>query len=88
MPDSSSASQAINVVSDDDEDDQKENTPHSSSPYYIRNNSTPHFFMMENDATLTGLIVEVTDKYQNIKLPALKQSNVERVFFEVLNSER
>ena len=47
-----------------------------------------HFSMMENDATHTGLIVEVTDKYQNIKLPALKQSNIERGFFEVLNNER
>ena len=40
--------------------------------------------MMKNDATLTGLIGEVTDKVQNIKLPILKQ----RVFCEVLNNER
>ena len=39
-----------------------------------------HFFMMENDATLAGLIAEVTDKVQNIKLSALKQSNTERFF--------
>ena len=30
--------------------------------------------MMENDATLAGLIAEVTHKIQNIKLSALKQS--------------
>ena len=34
--------------------------------------------MMENDVTLTGLIAEVTDKVQNIKLSAVKQSNIER----------
>ena len=38
--------------------------------------------MMENDATFTGLIVEVTDKVQNIKLSALKQSNFERFFLK------
>ena len=42
--------------------------------------------MMENDATLTGLIAEVTDKIQNIKLSTIKQSNIVR-FFEVLNNE-
>ena len=36
---------------------------------------------MGNDATLTGLIVEETDKVQNIKLSALKQSNIKYVFF-------
>ena len=44
--------------------------------------------MMENDATLTGRIGEVTDKVQNIKLPTLKQSYIKRVFSEVLNNER
>ena len=34
--------------------------------------------MMENDITLTGLIAEVTDEFQNIKLSAVKQSNIER----------
>ena len=34
--------------------------------------------MMENDATLTGLIAEVTDKVQNIKLSSLNQSDIER----------
>ena len=34
--------------------------------------------MMENDAALTGLISEGTDNVQNIKLPALSQSNIER----------
>ena len=34
--------------------------------------------MMENDVTLTGLIAEVTDEFQNIKLSAVKQSNIER----------
>ena len=42
--------------------------------------------MMENDATLTGLIAEVTDNIQNIKLSTIKQSNIVR-FFEVLNNE-
>ena len=42
--------------------------------------------MMENDATLTGLIAEVTDNFQNIKLSTIKQSNIVR-FFEVLNNE-
>ena len=36
---------------------------------------------MGNDATLTGLIVEETDKVQNIKLSALKQNNIKSVFF-------
>ena len=43
---------------------------------------------MENNATLTGPIAEVTDKVQNIKLSALKQSNIKGGFFEVLNNER
>ena len=48
-----------------------------------------HFSIMGNDATLTGLIVEETDKVQNIKLSALKQSNIKSVFFfEVLSNER
>ena len=36
---------------------------------------------MENDATLTGL-AEATEKAQNIKLPALKQSNIESFFWK------
>ena len=44
--------------------------------------------MMENDATLPGLIAEVTDKVQIIELSALKESNIERGFFEALNNER
>ena len=58
--------------------------------YYIKHFNTfsdlLYFSMMENDATLTGLIAEVTDKIQNIKLSTIKQSNIVR-FFEVLNNE-
>ena len=43
---------------------------------------------MENDAIFTGLIAEVIDEVQNIKLPFLKQSNFRKVFFEALNNER
>ena len=77
VPDTSSASQAVNVVSDDDDDDQEENTPrHLTTPESLQH--LDHFSMMENDATLTGLIAEVIHKVQNIKLSALKQSNIER----------
>ena len=41
---------------------------------------------MGNDATLTWLIVEETDKVQNIKLSALKQNNIKSVFFFFLKS--
>ena len=79
VPDIFSASQAVNVVSDDDEDDQEENTPrHLTKSEALQHlDDLLHFYMMENDATLTGLIAEVTDKVQNIKLSALKQSNIE-----------
>ena len=76
----SSTSQAINIVSDDDGDDQEENTPrHLTISEALQHlNDLLHFFMMENDATLTGLIAEVTDKVQNIKLSSLNQSDIER----------
>ena len=63
-PDTSSASQAVNVASDDDEDDQEENTPrHLTTSEALQHlDDLLHFSMMENDATLTGLIAEVTDK--------------------------
>ena len=80
----------MKVVSDDDEDDQEENAPqHLPTSEAIQHlDDLLHFSIMENDATLTGLIAEVTDKVQNIKLSALKQSNIKGVFFEVLNNER
>ena len=76
----SSTSQAINIVSDDDGDDQEENTArHLTISEALQHlNDLLHFFMMENDATLTGLIAEVTDKVQNIKLSSLNQSDIER----------
>ena len=85
-----SASQAVNVVSDSDEDDQEENTPrHLTTLEALQHlDSLPYISMMENDATITGLIGEVTDKVQNIKLLTLKQSYIKRVFSEVLNNER
>ena len=75
VPDTSSASQAVNVVSDDDDDDQEENTPrHLTTQESLQHlDDLLHFSMIENDATLTGLIAEVIDKVQNIKLSALKQ---------------
>ena len=84
VPDTSSASQAVNVISDDDEDDQEENTPrHLTTSEALQHlDDFPHFSMMENDATLTGLIAEVTDKVQNIKLSALKQISIERFFLK------
>ena len=80
----SSASQAVNVVSDDDEDDQVENTPwHLATSEALQHfDDLFHFSMMENDPTLTGLIAEVTDKFQNIKLSALKPSSIERFFLK------
>ena len=78
------------VVSDNDGDDQEENSPQQlftseapQHPYDLL-----HLSMMENDATFTGLITKVTDKVQNIKLSALRQSNTEIFFFEILNNER
>ena len=75
VTDTSNASLAVNVVSDGDEDDQEENTPrHVTTSEALQHlDDFLHFCMMENDATLTGLIAEVTDKVQNIKLSALKQ---------------
>ena len=80
VPDNSSASQVVNVVSDNEEDDQEENTlRHLTTSEALQHlDDLLHFSMMENDATLTGLIAEITDKVQNIKLSALKQSNIER----------
>ena len=80
VPDNSSVSQVVNVVSDNEEDDQEENTSrHLTTSEALQHlDDLLHFFMMENDATLTGLIAEITDKVQNIKLSALKQSNIER----------
>ena len=84
VPDTSSASQAVNVASDDDEDDQGENTPRhvttSEALQYL--DDFLYFSMMGNDVTLTELITEVTDKVQNIKLSALKQSNIERLLLK------
>ena len=84
VPDTSSASQAVNVASDDDEDDQGENTPRhvttSEALQYL--DDFLYFSMMRNDVTLTELITEVTDKVQNIKLSALKQSNIERLLLK------
>ena len=84
VPDTSSASQAVNVVSDDDEDDQEKKTPRhlTTSEALEHLDDLFHFYTMENNATLTGLIAEVTDKVQNIKLSALKQSNIERFFLK------
>ena len=78
--DNSSASQVVNVVSDNEEEDQEENTPrHLTTSEALQHlDHLLHFSMMENDATLTGLIAEITDKVQNIKLSALKESNIER----------
>ena len=78
VPDASSASQAVNVVSDGDEDDQEENTPrHLTTSEALQHlYDLLHSSMMENDATLTGLTAEVTDRVQNIKLSPLKQSNI------------
>ena len=74
----------MNVVSDDDEDDQGENTPRhittSEALQYL--DDFLYFSMMGNDVTLTELITEVTDKVQNIKLSALKQSNIERLLLK------
>ena len=64
VPDASSASQAVNVVSDGDEDDQEENTPrHLTTSEALQHlYDLLHSSMMENDATLTGLTAEVTDR--------------------------
>ena len=79
VPDTSSASQAVNTVSDDDEDDQKENTPqHLTTSEALQHlDDLLHFSILENDATLIGPIAEVTKKVQNINLSALKQINIE-----------
>ena len=62
VPDTSSASQTVNVVSDGDEDDQEENTPRrlAISEALQHLDDLLNFSMMENDATLAGLIAEVT----------------------------
>ena len=80
VPDTSSASQAVNVVSDYDEDDQKENTPRHliTSKVLQHLDDLFRFSMLENDATLTGLIAEVTDKVKNIELSVINQSNIEK----------
>ena len=74
----------MNVVSDDDEDDQGENTPRhittSEALQYL--DDFLYFSTMGNDVTLTELITEVTDKVQNIKLSALKQSNIKRLLLK------
>ena len=74
----------MKVVSDDDEDDQEENGPqHLPTSEAIQHlDDLLHFSIMENDATLTGLIAEVTDKVLNIKLSALKQSNIKKFFLK------
>ena len=88
--DTTSASQAVNVVPDDDEDDQEENTPRhlTTSESLQHPDDLLHFSMMKSDATLTGLISEVKDKVQNIDFVCLKTKLYRKVFFEVLNNER
>ena len=56
VPDTSSASQTVNVVSDGDEDDQEENTPRrlAISEALQHLDDLLNFSMMENNATLTG----------------------------------
>ena len=56
VPDTSSASQAVNVVSGDDEDGQEENTPrHLTKSEALQHlGDLLHFSMMENNATLAG----------------------------------
>ena len=68
MYQTSSASQAVKVVSDDDEDDQGEKNPRhlTTSEAFQHLDDLLYFSMLENDATVAGLIVEVTDKIQNI----------------------
>ena len=62
MPDTSSASQPVNVVSDDDEDDLEETLLDTLLHQKYFNTSMIRFSsMMENDATLTGLIAEEKD---------------------------
>ena len=58
VPDTSSASQTVNVVSDGDEDDQEENTPRrlAISEALQHLDDLLNFSMMENNATLTGLL--------------------------------
>ena len=82
VTDTSSVSQAVNVASDDDVNDQEKNTPWNltTSQTFQHLDDFLHFSMMKNDATLTGLIGEVTDKIQNIRMPAIKQSNIWRLF--------
>ena len=83
VPDTSSASQAVNVVSDDDDDQEKKTPRHLTTSEALEHlDDLFHFYMMENNAKLTGLIAELTDKVQNIKLSALKQSNIERFFLK------
>ena len=82
VPVTSSASQAVNVVSDDDEDDQEESTSWhlTTSEAFHHLDDLLHFPMMENDATLAGLIPEVTVTI--IKLSFLKQSNIKTIFLK------
>ena len=56
VPDTSSASQAVNVVSGDDEDGQEESTPrHLTKSKALQHlGDLLHFSMMENNATLAG----------------------------------
>ena len=81
VPDTSSASQAVNTVSDNDEDDQEENTPqHLTTSEALQHlDDLLHFSMMENDATLTGPIAEVAGNIYNVKL----SSSIERLFFSL-----
>ena len=74
VPDTSSASQAVNVVSDDDEDDQEKKTPRhlTTSEALEHLDDLFHFYTMDNNATLTGLIAEVTDKIPKYKVVCLK----------------
>ena len=82
VPGTSSASQAVNVVSDDDEDDQEGSTSWhlTTSEAFHHLDDLLHFSMMENDATLAGLIPEVTVTI--IKLSFLKQSNIKTIFLK------
>ena len=58
VPDTSNASQTVNFTSDDGEDDQEENTPrHLTTSEALQHlDNLLRFPLMENDATLTGLI--------------------------------
>ena len=65
VSDTSSASQAVNVVSDDDDDQEENTTRHLTTSEALQHlDDLLHFSMMENDATLTwsnDLVVKALD---------------------------